>query len=300
MAQKISIIIPTNGRTVCLKRLLDSLKKSVYKDMEIIVVNDGGNLDRQELKNYDLVFINNSSNQGMAFSRNQGAKMARGEYVLFIDDDNVVEENMIPRLIKSLDDHQDLIAVGPVTYYLSAPEKIWFIGSNFNLTTSKPFFHKKPLEKQLLDKELFAVGNLHNCFMIRKNIARQAEWFDEKMAMSGTEFDLFMRMKKLNRKYSLAINLNASCYHDIPPREKDLFRSLGFNYPKRAYFFQRNRAILVAKHGNICQKLLFAFIFYPIFLFGYSLFFIVRRRFDFLQNHLKATLDGYHYLLKQS
>jgi len=191
-----------------------------------------------------------------------------------------------------------LIAVGPITYYLSNPQKIWFIGSKINLTTSKSFFYQKPPREKIISHNLFAVENLHNCFMVKKEIGEKVSWFDEKMIISGTEIDMFLRIKKINPDYFLAINLDARCYHDILTPKENLIRNLGFNRPKRAYFFQRNRAILISKHGNLLQKLLFGLLFYPFFLLAYGLLFIIKKRFDLLYNHLKATGVGYYYLFK--
>jgi len=298
MSPKISIIIPATRQIDSLKRLLDSINKSDFKDLEIIVVNDSKNSYQEELKNYDLTLIDNNVNQGLAFTRNQGAKIAKGEYVLFVDDDNVLNSQTISYLVDSFASQKNLIAVSPVAYYLSAPEKIWFLGAKMNLTTSKPFFYKKPEKDKMIGENLFVVENLHNCFMIRKDFGVKAGWFDKEMTMSGTELDLFLRIKEQNPDCFLAVNLDAKCYHDIPVAKKDFLRNLGFNYPQRAYFFQRNRAIIIAKHAKLWQKILFITLFYPFFTVSYLAIFLLNKRLDLVSNHLKGTRDGYYYFSK--
>ena len=88
---KYSLIIPTLGRTIQIKALLDSLKKSSYKDFEIIIVdqNEDDRLcpiieefeQKFELRHEKVTF------KGATKARNYGFNLSQGEYIMFPDDD---------------------------------------------------------------------------------------------------------------------------------------------------------------------------------------------------------------------
>ncbi len=97
----ISVIVPTYNRLDRLKRVLSALEKQTYprESFEVIVVSDGSSDGTAEfLKAYSSPILlegHHQANQGPAAARNTGIKMARGAYVLFLDDDVVPSENLI-------------------------------------------------------------------------------------------------------------------------------------------------------------------------------------------------------------
>lgn len=86
----ISVIVPTYNRRELLEKTVDSVRAQTFRDFEIIVVNDGSSddtaewLDRQE----DLRHID-QDNCGIAGSRNNGAAIARGSWLAFVDHDDL-------------------------------------------------------------------------------------------------------------------------------------------------------------------------------------------------------------------
>lgn len=94
----VSIIIPTFKRSNYLIRAIESVLKQTYSPIEIIVVddNDGNNKYRKETKmrleryiSKDAVrYFEHEKNKGLAAARNSGIKVAKGEYIAFLDDDD--------------------------------------------------------------------------------------------------------------------------------------------------------------------------------------------------------------------
>jgi GT2 family glycosyltransferase len=295
----VSIVVPTRNRGMELERLVKSIKKSSFNDYEVIIVNDS--VENFSPKSFPFAkIINNRANKGLAFSRTKGARLSSGKYVLFIDDDNVIDIDMVKILFNSLENNQDVIAIGPVNYYLDQPNKISFLGVSISLATSKASFFKNTLDSKLIKKELLLTGNLHNCFMTRKELGDKVGWFDEKLFMSGTEFDMFMKIKKIYPKKTLATNLKAICYHDAIELSGKNISNFSKNYSsreKRLYYTQRNRGVLTGRYGGLLDKILLATIFYPFFFFIYLVPFLVEGKKGFLVQHLKGTSDGYRSLL---
>ena len=104
----VSIIVPTYRRETELKRALDSLKKLDYDSYEIIVVDDNGDaiwnrkVEEQvrtfQNDNQSIIvkYIVNSPNMGSARTRNIGIAAAEGEYICFLDDDDIY----LPKRVK--------------------------------------------------------------------------------------------------------------------------------------------------------------------------------------------------------
>ena len=114
---KLSIIF-VNWNTRDLTR--DALT-SVYKEtrginIEVIVVdNNSGDGSVEMIKNEfpQVVLIENKDNLGFGKANNQGLKIAQGDYLMFLNTDVVVLDGAINRLVSYLDEHADVMMVGP-------------------------------------------------------------------------------------------------------------------------------------------------------------------------------------------
>jgi glycosyltransferase involved in cell wall biosynthesis len=99
---KISIIIPTFNRPQSIKRCVESIRNNNFKDYEVIVVSDGKDFDNDSIfynwkKNKRIKYIR-AKHRGPGSARNEGIKIAKGEIVVFLDDDCVVSDNWIKNI----------------------------------------------------------------------------------------------------------------------------------------------------------------------------------------------------------
>lgn len=109
--EKISVIIPAYNIENEISRCLNSVLKQTYKNIEIIVVDDGSSDRTLEILNlyeqkYDNVIIVHQENQGVFFARLNGIKRATGEWVGFVDGDDEIEEEMYFSLMKNAMEYQ--------------------------------------------------------------------------------------------------------------------------------------------------------------------------------------------------
>lgn len=94
----ISIIIPVYNASQFLTECLESVFNQGFGDVEIICVNDGSTDNSLDiLKNFPVKIIN-QENRGLAAARNVGLKEATGEYVLFLDSDDILTPNALEEL----------------------------------------------------------------------------------------------------------------------------------------------------------------------------------------------------------
>jgi glycosyltransferase involved in cell wall biosynthesis len=86
----ISVIIPTFNRLHLLEQTVESVRKQTFRDFEIIVVNDGSTDGTREwLSRQEDLRILHQENRGIATSRNQGAAVAAGKWLAFLDHDDL-------------------------------------------------------------------------------------------------------------------------------------------------------------------------------------------------------------------
>lgn len=100
---KTSVIIPVYGVEKYIRQCLESVINQTYKNLEIIVVNDGTQDNSMKIVEEYLVDkrirVINKENEGVASARNKGMEEARGEYISFVDSDDWLELDVFEKLI---------------------------------------------------------------------------------------------------------------------------------------------------------------------------------------------------------
>lgn len=102
----ISVIVPAYNIAPWLPRCLDSILKQSYRNLEIIIIDDGSTdetphiVDNYAKKDSRIVVIH-QKNGGLVCAREKGISVARGEYVGFVDGDDAIEPDMYERLLRN-------------------------------------------------------------------------------------------------------------------------------------------------------------------------------------------------------
>ena len=116
MTPTVSVIIPCYNGGTTIGETLESLQKQTFDDWEAIVVNDGSTDNSMEIihkyqaQDSRIVQID-QENQGLPGARNSGLAVARGEYVNFLDADDLLLPNMLQNTVCKLRDNPSLAAV---------------------------------------------------------------------------------------------------------------------------------------------------------------------------------------------
>lgn len=113
---KISVVVPVYNMEDKVERCLDSLVNQTLKDIELIVINDGSKdksdqIIKKYLSKYSNIKYINRSNKGISYTRNEGIKKAKGDYIGFVDSDDYVELDMYEKMYKALIKSQSDIVV---------------------------------------------------------------------------------------------------------------------------------------------------------------------------------------------
>ncbi len=94
---KISIVIPTHNNPDTLPKTISSIQSQSFQDYEVIIVNDGGQnpSDFLDISDNKFSFINLKENGGVSNARNVGLSEAKGEFIYFLDADDLISEDLL-------------------------------------------------------------------------------------------------------------------------------------------------------------------------------------------------------------
>lgn len=155
MMKLVSIIVPVYNVETYLKECLESIIFQDYKNIEVIAVNDGSTDSSGEiLQKYatidNRIKVFHKSNGGLASARNYGLAQASGEYILFVDSDDLIAPNSLSTLIEIASIHDaDIISFGLKKFYKNTNIK--------EITNSSSKIAKK-INKEILFKICFDEG----------------------------------------------------------------------------------------------------------------------------------------------
>lgn len=127
---KVSIVVPFYNMGEYVEECIQSIRKNIYKNYEIIIVNDGSTDEKslakiKEFESIDNLFVFHKSNTGLSDTRNFGAKKATGEFIAFLDPDDYVDKHYYYKCISILERFDNISFVGCWAQYFGAKNYIW-------------------------------------------------------------------------------------------------------------------------------------------------------------------------------
>lgn len=184
--QMLSIIIPTLNEEKYLSLLLESIKKQNFKDYEIIVA-DAGSKDGTVIiaKSYGCKVIKGGS---PAKGRNEGAKAAKKDLLLFLDADMVLPSNFLSDALKKFNKKKLDIATFPIMFYGEEAEKLNEFISKFYNTLVKATQKFLP----------YASGGV---LLVKKQTHQLIKGFDEEIKLA--EDHIYAREARKTGKFAL-------------------------------------------------------------------------------------------------
>jgi len=233
----VSVVIPTRNRNNKLSRCLDSVFGSDYHELEVIVVDDASDapVEKAMASRFPQVrFVRNEQRKLLACSRNSGAAFSRGDYLFFLDDDNILAPDCIRLLVETLG-RSDMIAVAsPIIFYLARPNKVW---TSYIERSSLPGFYTLHTDIPSAERRTFS---FHNSFMVKKLVFEELHGFDcHNFPVRFGEVDFAHRVSKA--EYAAVVNPLAKDWHDLG-------WSMVHIDSARAYYTERNRMIVLKRN----------------------------------------------------
>ena len=192
----VSVVVRTKDRAVLLEQALASVAASSYRALEVVLVNDGGQPPSVPSDfPFALRRIDLASNRGRAAAANAGVEAARGQYVLFLDDDDLVAPEHVETLVGLAvgSGARVVYADAAVGVYEPDPHEGWALRSR-TVPYSRDF-----------DPDLLLLDNYipFHTVLVERSLYAEAGPFDESLAFFE-DWDLLIRLSRLARFQHLA------------------------------------------------------------------------------------------------
>lgn len=291
----ISVVVVTRNRREELTDCLNSILESVYKQLEIIVVDNASvpPVSAWLPKRFPKVkLVTSKKNLGGAGGRNLGIKYTQGDYILFMDDDAVAHRELTAELLEIMKKDSRIGIVQPEIYDFWERNKIQGVGHDINLRTGRVIgigVNEEDRGQYDQPREIPMVGC---CWLVKREVIDKIGGYDETFFIPYEDSDFCLRARKAG--YKIFYAPKAKVWHR---GVKSTFvhpwiQALGITIPKRAYRLGRNKIIFMRKHAKPRDFFAFLFFLLPFYTLVHSLVILACRRLDILMDYWKGIFSG--------
>ena len=186
---KVSVIIPTYNRANLLPECLKSVLAQSFQDFEIIVIDDGSTDNTQEIVSAFPVRCLCQENGGPAAAYNKGIELATGEYIAFLDSDDVLLMNALEKGVEILDRHPEAGFSYGQAYLMDEKGRI------FGFRKSRPKYSCVREDSEEI-RELLIFGNHipHPTVMVRRSCLEEVGVYNLAFRSCAEDFELWVRL----------------------------------------------------------------------------------------------------------
>lgn len=271
---KISIIIPVYNAEKYINATLDSILNQTFKDIEVILVNDGSldnslSICKKYAEGDSRIIVLNKKNEGVSIARNTGIKSSSGEYILFIDADDWIEPDMCEILYNNITKYDgDICFCNHIKEFDNKSEKIAFNAKGHIIEKDSI---KKEIILQLIEEEDINLKHSRESFrspwgkLFKSSIIKNNKIIFNKDLVIGEDFIFDIEYLKYAKK---AVMAEEFLYHYRISNESTLGRYkkepwavykkllinlqcyLKDNFKEEEYFYRLNK--LKLKYFLIC------------------------------------------------
>jgi hypothetical protein len=286
-------------------RLIKSVLASTYTHIEVIVIDDASSdgtakAVAQLFSNKSVhTLITNRHQKHAAESRNIGMDTARGKYLFFIDDDNVLDKRAIENLVTVFESDETVGEMGLVNYRYSDRKEILWLCTVRDMNTSRTYQPKNLSD--FARQGLWESDDVPNAFMIRARVLKKnAIRFSSYFEIMYEESDVAYRIRMAG--YRIVVARDATIYHDV-----DDYLHHFMNNPRRWRVFARNRIIFHSVYSGTLQNAYILTIWIWIFVAYYAYIILTHsgsksispiRKILMVLEYIGGTFDGLWFIIR--
>ena len=291
---KVSLVIPVYNKETFLIPLYKSIQNQSLKDIEIIFIDDNSTDDSVKIiegfmkEDKRIVLVKHKMNYRTFYSRNEGSRIAKGKYILFVDPDDLIVNDILEKSYETAEKNNlDIV-------------QFYFLMGNFKISElSSEFKYKSGILYQPYVKEIFYHGQTRNLWdkLIKRDILIQSEEFMKEEFKSERyevhdDDALFYGLIKIANSYGFLEQIGYFYNINIP----DSTTKTKFNREKINKIFQALFTIMkyyyVQSEDNRKEK----------FMVGYQFFFnkvyVYKNYIQYMTEGFELTLDVLNMYMK--
>lgn len=241
----VSIVSVQYGHPDVTLEMIQSLKQISYPNFEIIIVDNAspnGNPDIVKEKYSDIVYIKSDENLGFAGGNNLGFDVAKGKYILMLNNDTEVEVGFLEPLVEKMESNPKIGIVSPKIRFFHSPDTLQYVGyENINPITqrggAKGFGEK---DKGQYEEDAEAAYGHGAAMMIPMSVVKEVGLMADVFFLYYEELDWAHRIR--NAGYKIFYVHNSLIYH------KESVSTGGRVSALRAYYMTRNRILYLRRN----------------------------------------------------
>jgi glycosyltransferase involved in cell wall biosynthesis len=193
---KVSVVIPTYNRAHFISDAIQSILTQSFRDSEIIIIGDGSTDNTAEVVSAFPVIYSCEENKGVSVARNRGIELAQGEYIAFLDSDDIFMEDALAKGVEVLDKHPEVGFSCGQMYIADEMGRILKL-------EKAPLKHSCVRQGKEDIRELLIFGHhfTTSTAMVRKSCLDEVGLFDPSFSYGSEDIDLFVRLAK---RYAVA------------------------------------------------------------------------------------------------
>jgi len=206
---RVSVIIPTYKRTDYLKLTLESVYSQTFTDFEVIVIDDGTPCNENEKicsTFQNLIYKKIANTGGPMIPRNTGLKMAQGEYIALVDDDDLWIPDKLQKQVDILDNEKEYGLVHGCC-------KVIDNEGNETGTTIGIIADNKKKHGYVFDDMVGNFTLMTPTVFFRRELINIVGFFNEKMCAAGEDTEFYCRLAFYTKFYFIEENIAFYRYH---------------------------------------------------------------------------------------
>ena len=189
---KISVIMPVYNAEKYIREAIESILNQTFEDFEFIIINDGStDFTKSIIESYKdsrIKIINHEINQGVYISRNEGLKIARGEFIANFDSDDISMKNRLEKQLSFTMKYPDIAVIGS-----------WMEMTDMKF--SKTYILKYNCDPAIIKWDQILKNQISNpASFFRKKIIDKVGYYKKKYKYAG-DYDFWSR---ISRKYKMS------------------------------------------------------------------------------------------------
>jgi teichuronic acid biosynthesis glycosyltransferase TuaG len=247
----VSVVMPAYNASKYISAAIESVLSQAYQDFELIVIDDCSEDDTYLIaksyaeKDPRIILLKNAENSGVSATRNYGISKARGEWIAFLDSDDMWRSDKLEKQLVLLQEHPD----AKITYTASA-----FIDSE-----GTPYNYVMPAEQKMTYRMLLK-KNLLSCssVMVRRDVISRVKMADDKM---HEDYSAWLRILRetpfaygVNEPlliYRLSKNSKSSGRIKSAKMIYNSYRYVGYNIVVSLFLMLQYSVHSISKHSHI-------------------------------------------------
>ena len=234
MNDKISIIIPIYNVKKYINKCIESIINQTYKNLEIILVDDGstdgsGKICDEFKKEDNRIVVIHKKNEGVSSARNEGLKIATGDYIGFIDADDFIEEDMYFKLLSKIEKDNTKMVVCNAYLEDENENQVYDFKTN-----AKDVIDSHELMDRIMNDFVFQ-GYMWNKLYDRQLIYRDNDYLKFDCSISNLEDRLYnLELIDKNKKFNVSY-IDEKLYHYIQRENSAIHNRYNDKYFSKFY-----------------------------------------------------------------